>query len=162
MKRQAARTLVCFWLAIAASIAAAATPAPANEEAAATLLSLINAYRNAQGQPALGSDATLTLVAERHGADMAERDYFAHVTPEGDELRHRLWNIDYRFAVAAENLARGYHDAVAVLAGWRNSPGHDRNLLRADVSRAGIAVAPSRNPAHGLVWVLVVAQPLGP
>jgi uncharacterized protein YkwD len=143
----------------------AALPSPGAEPGAVavdpradTLLALVNDYRRRHGRPALAADAILQRVAHRHGADMAARGYFDHVTPEGGALEHRLWNARYRFAVAAENLALGYRAPDAVMAGWRSSPGHDRNLLRGDVSAAGIGVIDARTP-DGPVWVLLLAQP---
>lgn len=143
---------------------AMAAPAAASDGPAGHLLSLINAYRTASGLEPLAPDATLDRVAQGHGEDMARRAYFSHVTPEGGNLTHRLWNAGYSFTVAAENLARGYRDAAAVLAGWQGSAGHQANLLRRDVSVAGIGVIESadtaeRKRAGGPFWVLVVAQP---
>jgi uncharacterized protein YkwD len=112
-----------------------------------------------QGGAPLATDATLADVARRHGADMAARGYFSHVSPDGDDLARRLSAAGYRFAVAAENLAQGYRDPAAVLAGWQDSRGHLRNLLRGDVSRAGIGVVESAASGSGPVWVLILAQP---
>jgi uncharacterized protein YkwD len=157
------RAILKILLAAALTLAVA-PPAHAAEGAAATLMSLINAYRAASSRPALTADDTLSAVARRHGEDMARRAYFSHVTPEGGSFGDRLWNAGYTYAVAAENLARGYRDAAAVLAGWQGSPGHLANLLRADVSRAGIGVvepppgAPT-DSSRGPVWVLVLAAP---
>ncbi len=147
------------WIA-ALAMTAFATPAAAAENRAAVLLSLINQFRVTSGLAPLDADSRLATVARLHGEDMTARAYFAHVTPEGGDLGDRLWNIGYRFAVAAENLARGYRDATAVLAGWQGSPGHLANLLRTDVSAVGIAIAGA--PAGrdgGPVWVLVLAEP---
>lgn len=151
-------------VAVALLAASLAAPAAASDSATTNLLSLINAYRAASGVAPLAADRTLDTVARRHGEDMATRAYFAHVTPEGGDLGHRLWNAGYRFAVAAENLARGYHDAVEVLAGWQGSPGHKANLLRDDVSQVGIGmIAPADSTvattSGSPVWVLVLARP---
>lgn len=40
----------------------------------------------------------------------------------------------------------GYTDAVIVMEGWMNSPGHRTNILSADYSRIGIA-------RSGSAWV---------
>jgi uncharacterized protein YkwD len=150
--------------ALVAAILFCGQPAPAWAESSAApavrLLDLINQYRTGQGREPLAADDTLDTVALRHGEDMATRAYFAHVTPEGGDLGHRLWNVGYSFSIAAENLARGYRDAAAVLAGWVGSPGHKSNLLREDVSVAGIGVAGVEGKTGtGPVWVLVLARP---
>ena len=42
-----------------------------------------NAARRSRSIPAVATDAALAAVARRHSADMAARDFFAHVTPDG-------------------------------------------------------------------------------
>ena len=152
------RVLAVFILAVLIAVTPVAA-ARAADDPAGLLLSLINRYRAASGLTPLASDATLDEVARRHGEDMATRAFFAHVTPEGGGLGDRLWNAGYRFTIAAENLARGYRDAKAVLAGWQGSPGHQANLLRNDVSAAGIGIAAAAGPDRQPVWVLVLARP---
>jgi uncharacterized protein YkwD len=134
-------------------------PAWAAEAPAARLLALINNYRAEHGRRLLAADERLAWIAGTHGADMARQGYFGHVAPDGSDLARRLRQAGYRFVVAAENLARGYPDAIAVVDGWRASPGHDANLLRADVSRAGVAVVAAEVKDAGPIWVLVLAEP---
>ncbi|MEK9660423.1 MAG: CAP domain-containing protein [Alphaproteobacteria bacterium] len=163
----AARKAIVFIFAFLL-LTAAPGAAAALDNAAGRLLSLINEYRSTHGLAPLAADTVLSGVARDHGEDMTARAYFAHVTPEGGDLGHRLWNAGYRFFVAAENLARGYRDAAAVLDGWHGSTGHQANLLRDDVSHAGVAVIDpvagsgaeeSGRRDAGPVWVLVLARP---
>src|SRR5436305_51891 len=55
-----------------------------------SLQCLVNAVRVAKGRPALRVKKTLQRAADRHAADMVARGYFAHVSPEGHDLRYRL------------------------------------------------------------------------
>ncbi|MCP4359033.1 MAG: LysM peptidoglycan-binding domain-containing protein, partial [Chloroflexi bacterium] len=49
-----------------------------------------NARRQANGLPPLQADPELAVIALAHAQDMIKRGYFAHVTPEGIDLRTRF------------------------------------------------------------------------
>ncbi len=73
----------------------------------------------------------MTAIAQVQSQAMAGRQRLSH---DGFELRFRQAGGQ----VCVENLASGYRRAETLLAGWQASPGHDRNLLDARVSHAGI------------------------
>jgi len=56
---------------------------------AATIHDLINAERRKEGLKALQWDQSLANIAFAHSKDMAERDYFDHVSPEGEDFADR-------------------------------------------------------------------------
>lgn len=145
-------------LAIGLSIACWPNSGRASGDPAAALLSLINHYRAERGLTVLVPDTVLTRVAHTYAEDMVGRRFFAHTSPEGAGLESRLALANYNFAVAAENLARGYPDAASVFITWRNSPGHADNMTRDDIERSGIARVEGND---GVIWVLVVARPFG-
>ena len=124
------------------------------------LLLQINAYRESRGLAALKPSPRLQAAAASHNADMAAEGYFAHTSPQGVGLRDRLEAQGYAFRFAAENLAGGQETPAEVLHDWRNSPGHDANLLAPDATQAGIAFLsnPAGRPSPRL-WTLVVASP---
>ncbi|HKO47094.1 MAG TPA: CvpA family protein [Polyangiaceae bacterium] len=114
------------------------------------LLKLVNTERTAQGRRALQADAELTQVARAHGRDMLARGYFAHVTPDGEDLSNRLGSAQLRYLVAGENLALAPTVEIAH-QNLMNSPGHRENLLRAQFGRLGIGVLDAGR--HGLIVV---------
>ncbi|WP_241176173.1 CAP domain-containing protein, partial [Modestobacter sp. KNN46-3] len=124
--------------------AAPAPPAPAAPAAApgpeGQVLALVNAERAAAGCAAVSADAGLAAVARAHSADMRDRDYFSHVTPEGLDpfARARAAGIGY---ARAENIASGQPDAAAVMAAWMSSPGHRQNILNCQLRTLGVGVA---------------------
>jgi uncharacterized protein YkwD len=89
---------------------------------------MTNQVRASYGLPAFRRDARLDAAARLHSADMATRDYFAHVTPEGLTPTDRAAAQGYTVGVG-ENIAYGYPSAAAAMIGWMASDGHCRNIL---------------------------------
>lgn len=107
------------------------------EEAA---IRLTNVRRTAAGCDPLRVDVRLVRAAQAHSADMAEHDYFAHDSQDGRSPWDRIKAAGYADP-GAENIAKGYPTAAAVVEGWMNSPGHRRNILNCDLEAIGIGIA---------------------
>lgn len=108
--------------------------------AEAAVVSLTNAERAKEGCPALRSDARLTTAARRHSADMAANNYFDHTSKNGDSPWKRMEDAGYP-SPGAENIAKGYPTAAAVVKGWMNSPGHRANILNCGLRAIGVGKA---------------------
>jgi uncharacterized protein YkwD len=104
-------------------------------------LDLLNAYRRAQGLSALRCDPLALRVARAHSQDMCARGFFSHYNPEGRAPWDRLKVAGGRFSSAGENIAMGYATPEAVHQGWVESPGHQRNMVTPDWTRAAIGLA---------------------
>ena len=104
------------------------------------MLTLVNQARTDAGCRALTADPALAAVARAHSADMRDRRYFSHTTPEGLSPfdRARAAGIDY---ARAENIAQGQPDAAAVVQAWMDSPGHRANILDCSLTKLGVGVA---------------------
>jgi uncharacterized protein YkwD len=105
----------------------------------AEMLALINRERAADGLAPLEADPEMREVAVKHSADMFERGYFSHNTPEGESPFDRMREDDVRFRTAGENLALAPSLQIAH-TGLMNSPGHRANILRPQFGRVGIAI----------------------
>ena len=109
------------------------------------LFEAINQERKANGLSPLVRASDLNAVAREHSRDMVERHYFAHRSPEGDDLRVRFARSGIsNWRYIAENIAYnlGQSDPVtAAVEGWMNSPGHRRNILNKKLTESGIGVA---------------------
>ena len=116
-----------------------AAAVPADPSAEGQVLALVNAERAAAGCGALVADADLAAVARGHSADMRDRGYFDHVTPEGLDPFDRAARAG--LTARAENLAYGQPDPSAVMVAWMNSPGHRANILNCGLSRLGVGIA---------------------
>jgi uncharacterized protein YkwD len=106
---------------------------------------LHNEQRAAHGLPALGYEPRLQAAAQRHAADMVERRFFAHETPEGLGPEDRALNAGYptRQYSSGENLAWGTGSEaspVEVVDGWMHSRGHRENILRDAFTHMGVGV----------------------
>jgi len=121
--------------ALALALAGPATAARTSP-AQASLLNAMNRTRVAYHLAPLRVDATLTLAAAVHTADMLRRHYFAH----GDfSLRMRRFHVAGR--LAGENLAWGVGtraQAGTIVAEWLVSSEHRANLLSPTFRRVGI------------------------
>ncbi len=104
-------------------------------------LRLLNIDRQDQGLPALRCDLRLADVAREHSQDMAERDFFDHVNPDGEEPWDRMRRGGINdFGTAGENIAFGYPTARDVQEGWMDSPGHRANILSTAYTHVGVGV----------------------
>jgi uncharacterized protein YkwD len=89
----------------------------------------------------------LGAVARRYTADMAERDFFSHVSPEGARLRDRLVAAAYVDEQcswhAGEVLAWGSGEDASpgwTVRAWMRSPSHRRILVGSDYDEIGVGV----------------------
>jgi uncharacterized protein YkwD len=111
------------------------------------LLAETNGFRQAQGAPVLQWDEGLAACARAHVADMVDRRYFAHTSPEGFSHVDRVSLLCRDLcAQSGENLARRDYPGQLTLprhfeAMWEGSPDHRRNLLNPVFGHAGYGVA---------------------
>jgi uncharacterized protein YkwD len=113
------------------------TPSQAAE---AEVLALVNAERSAK--PAcrpLAVDQRLATAAQGHSDDMAERDYFAHTSPDGTTAEERARAAGFPEPVG-ENIAHGYSSAEDVMAAWMDSDGHAANILNCYYTVIGVGL----------------------
>lgn len=135
-------------LAMLAGAALARTPSEI-EAFRAQSLTLVNEARREAGRQPLEMGAALAEAAQAHAEDMAARDYYSHVSPEGGTVMDRFLaagGSDGR--LAAENIAKcegcaGPVDAARIEQlheGWMNSPEHRKNILADGVSQYGFGL----------------------
>jgi uncharacterized protein YkwD len=121
------------------------------------VLSAINALRLGFGSEVLAPDPALDEAAQAYAERMAKEDFFAHVAPDGSDLRKRLGARDYRYTAAGENLGMA-SGPLAAHFGIEHSPGHRKNTLDPAFSVAGIGIA--QRPDKQVVLVEFYAHPL--
>jgi uncharacterized protein YkwD len=108
---------------------------------ATTLVDLANRERVENRLDSLTLSPALTKAAQLKANDMAQKSYFAHVSPDGTEPWHWFEEAGYKFAYAGENLAIDFSDSDAVNKAWMNSPTHRANILEQNYTEIGIATA---------------------
>lgn len=115
---------------------------------------LINEYRAKNGAPALVIDTRLTAAAEWMAGSMAANGYFDHTDNLGRDPFDRLDAFGYPSNTwRGENLAAGYPDAPRTFTQWRESPGHNRNMLNPNYRAIGIALVQRGDSQYGHYWV---------
>lgn len=87
--------------------------------------------------PNLTLNNFLQHAALAHAKDMAQRNYFDHLSPEGTSPNERAVSAGYTGVFMSENLARGYGNADQVIAAWKTSVSHCKAMMDATSSEAG-------------------------
>lgn len=120
----------------------------------AEFLRLINDYRADNGLPPLALSQSLTRASAWKSQDMASNAYFAHDDPSLDRtFADRIRDCGYTYNTwLGENLAAGSESAAATFEQWRESPGHDTNMLSENYSAIGIARAYVDGSPYGWYW----------
>ena len=122
------------------------------EEAA--FVQLLNTYRAANGRPPVVATRLLNQVAYDHSLDMGTRRYFSHNSPEGTTPFQRMRAAGYSGG-RAENIAAGNADAQRTFTQWRNSPGHNTNMLDPSSRAIGIGRAYVAGSPYRYYWTNV-------
>jgi len=122
----------------------------------------INVQRQATNAEPLSWDDELGKLARAHSEDMAKRNYFKHITPEGLTPMKRLQEAGYnRCRLVGENIHQNnlYSRAITerkrttyewnsmdqisamTMKAWMDSEGHLQILVDKEYTREGIGVA---------------------
>lgn len=99
------------------------------EMSQSNLLSGTNASRSANGLGPLTLNNQLSTSAQMKAQDMADKNYWAHVAPDGTQPWYFFERAGYAYIRAGENLAYGFNTSQGAVDGWMNSPSHRANIL---------------------------------
>ena len=120
----------------------------------------LNNYRKQHGLGALKLNEKLIKAAQVHVLDMAEHGIISHKGTDGSRHGDRVQRQGYYFSIAAENVAAGQHNWDKVFKAWQDSPDHNVNLLNAEVTELGIAMAYEGDTTYQTYWGMLLASPL--
>lgn len=101
---------------------------------------LTNQKRTEAGLSPLTLNQTLASAAYTKGRDMIDRDYWAHVAPDGTQPWKFFTDFGYRYRYAGENLARDFSNPSSAVDAWMNSPTHKDNILNPKYKEIGVGV----------------------
>ncbi|MHB1276559.1 MAG: CAP domain-containing protein [Candidatus Humimicrobiaceae bacterium] len=108
------------------------------------ILHFINFNRTQNGVNTILPNEHLSSIARIRSADMLNRNYFSHYTPEGKNVFDILKENNVIFKYAGENLAKAsptsWGSPEAITIAWMNSPTHKDNILRSVYGGIGISV----------------------
>ena len=115
----------------------------------------ITAYRASHGLRPVRLDPTLTAMAQRQADAMVAANALSHTV--AGAFTTRLASAGVVTTEAGENLGAGYFSLDEAMAGWRGSSEHNANLLIANATRIGIAIAKDPRTHYGVYWALELA-----
>jgi uncharacterized protein YkwD len=152
----AALVVVTLLLGVAFASPALAVSYSAEEIA---FVQLLNEYRVSKGlQPLLVSDM-ISEACDRHNSDMGKYRFFDHYTVQSDWFAagaspwDRMAASGYNYNTAkGENIAAGYSTASAVFTGWKNSSGHNQNMLSSSFKVVGVSMVYVSGSPYGYYW----------
>jgi uncharacterized protein YkwD len=121
---------------------------------------LINAYRKEKGLKPVELNSQLTLAAKDHARDLAKWDRISHYGSDGSNPWDRVKRAGYNPKVAAENVGTGQVSIEEVFKGWRESEGHNKNLLLPDATQMGVALVHDGKTEFKTFWTLVLGSPM--
>jgi len=143
-------------LATAPLRVAGQAPLLSGEEQA--LLDYINNYRIENGLNRVTVSPTLTAAARGMSQDMGENNYFSHTDSQGRSPFQRMalsgYDCEAYNTWCGENLAAGVSRGSETFELWRNSPGHNGNMLNPNYVVAGIAAVFYEDSTYGWYWTL--------
>lgn len=118
-------------------------------------VAMISEYRRRKGLNELRLDPQLIAMAQRQADAMAAKGVMSH--DAGGSFSSRLAASGIKAVASAENIAAGYHTLADAFSGWRQSPGHNANMLLPEATRFGIATANAPNSKYKVFWAMIVA-----
>ena len=137
--------------------AAASLPTPSQqlkldgEEQA--FVELLNEYRLQNGISPLDVSPVLSSSARWMSEDMATIDYFSHTDSLDRDFLQRMADFGYNYNTwKGENLAAGSDTATYTFQLWRDSPGHNSNMLNPNFRVIGVARVYDPDTTYGWYW----------
>lgn len=116
---------------------------------------IVNKERAAAGLPLLTFNKRLSAIAEIKAVDMINKQYFAHIAPDGTDIAALAIRYGYPYLNIGENLAMGdFVTSAEVMDGWMHSPGHRANILNKSYTEIGISAVEGYYEGH-YIWFAV-------
>jgi uncharacterized protein YkwD len=110
----------------------------------------LSQYRVSQGLPAVSLDSRLTAFAQAQANAMASHGDFSHSAGGNFYARVKAAGLQG----VGENISYGTYTDADAMRQWKNSPGHNANLLMPRATRFGIAIAQSGGRVY---WAMAIA-----
>jgi uncharacterized protein (TIGR03437 family) len=141
----------CLFLLFFSVTSLAQVPVLDAEEQA--FLKLINDYRTANGLGTLQVSIAITNACDWMSTDMAAKGYFSHTDSLGRDPFTRMRAFGYNYNTwMGENIAAGYSDAANTFNQWKNSPGHNENMLNPNFKVIGIGRIANLGAYYRYYW----------
>ncbi len=124
-----------------------------------------------QGRAIMNCSSILAQVAREKAQDLATRQFFSHVNPDGEGPNYLVTQAGYNLPAwygsamgsnNIESIAAGYTTAAAAWAGWMASSGHRTHVLAessfwAEQTNYGIGYYYDASSPYRHYWVFISA-----
>jgi uncharacterized protein YkwD len=130
-----------------------------------SLLSETNHERAKNNLNTLSIHPKLNIAAQSKANDMAQNNYWSHITPDNQAPWEFIDDAGYVYVKAGENLAYGFVDSESTVNGWMNSQSHRDNMLDSSYTEVGFGYANSpkyQNNGQQTIVVAMYARPPTP
>lgn len=147
-------------------------PVSFNSNTEQEIIRLVNEYRVANGLSTLEARSDLGKSARYKSESMIQYNYFSHSNPNHGNigLDGLIYNVFkyHHYTGVGENIhtnygSTNYAGALKIFTSWKNSPGHNANMLAPEWKYIGVGVATS--PVSGSYYknlpVLTATQHFG-
>ena len=121
---------------------------------ASVLVEQTNDERSIAKLGSLAINQKIVAAAQMKADDMATREYFSHVTPDGENSWYWFRQVGYNYAAAGENLAVNFTDSKDVTEAWMQSPTHRSNIMGENYTEIGIATAHGSYKGKDAIFVV--------
>lgn len=91
----------------------------------------------------------LERYAERHATWMAKNKKLQHQS----SAKFKTIMKECKLNAIGENIASGYSSSSSVVAGWKNSPGHYKNMVNTRYDKIGVAYVKASNGTR--YWIQI-------
>lgn len=135
-------------------------------KAEAAIIEMTNAFRRSEKLGDVKPNAELTLAARLFAEYLAKTGRFAHEA-DGRKPAERAKAAGYKYCILSENLAlnldsRGFTTkalAGQAVEGWKNSPGHRKNMVEPNVTEIGVGIARAADKDPKFLSVQLFGRP---
>jgi uncharacterized protein YkwD len=116
------------------------------------MLSSLNMIRAENAVEPLKLCNTLNKSAQGYAEVMATQNFLAHEGQDGSTPRQRIQSAGY-YGGGGENIAAGQASIEEVMTGWKNSPGHFKNMINSEYMHVGLGMAINQETTYKTWWV---------
>jgi len=109
------------------------------QELTEEVLALLNQYRISQGVEPLKSSPLMMEMAQIRAAEQEETG-LSHYRPDGSVCFSIFDEYSLTYNTCGENVACGRTSAESTMEDWKNSSGHNANMLDSEFTHVGIGV----------------------
>ncbi len=117
------------------------TPVTSASISSPAIFNKTNELRKSAGLSPLQINPQLTTAAQEKANDMAVRNYWSPISPNGQTPWQIIKTTGFQFQTAGENLAYGFSSSSQLFGAWVSSAGHKANMINKSFNNVGFGIA---------------------